>query len=140
MNQICRICSKSKPKEAFTEKSHSFHACKLCNKKPRPRSDEHNQLDEIFSMLAPSRIAKKEVLRLEVLAGSTIPKVALHAGLILELAQVKPYKRGRYWFLDQRYPELLKKLEDVGLVYHPSQENPESPEDSSGKHHQKFVP
>jgi hypothetical protein len=117
MEQLCRICSKYKPKAAFTEKSLSLHTCKACSKMPRPRTKERNQLDEIFAMLTQSRIFKKDTLRLEELAGSTIEKVALHASLLLEVAMVKPYKRGRNIFLEERYPELLSKMEQEGMIY-----------------------
>ncbi len=84
---------------------------------PRPRTKERNQLDEIFVMLTQSRKTKKDTIRLEELAGSTIAKVALHATLMLEVAMVKPYRRGRKVFLEERYPDLLGKLEQMGLIY-----------------------
>jgi len=117
MEYICRICSKPRPESAFTEKSHSLHTCKKCNILPNLRTEERNQLDEIFKIFTLTRISKKDSLRLETLVASKYPKVSLHAVLILEVSQLRPYKKGRHAFLEQKYPDLAKKIEEAGLAY-----------------------
>jgi len=119
MEYICRICNQPKPESAFTEKSHSLHTCKKCSILPNLRTEERNQLDEIFKIFTLTRIAKKETLRLETLAASKYPKVSLHAALILEIAQLRPYKKGRHTYLEKHYPELAERIVKAGLAYPP---------------------
>lgn len=42
--------------------------------------------------------------------------VASLAAIVLKVARVKPYRTRRFKFLAQRHPELLRELEDTGLV------------------------
>lgn len=117
MEYICRICNQPRPEYAFTEKSHSLHTCKKCNVLPNQKTEERNLLDEIFKILTQTRISQKDTLRLKDLSKSKYPKVSLHASLILEIAELRPYKKGRHNFLEQKYPELAKKIEEAGLAY-----------------------
>lgn len=117
MEYICRICGQPKPESAFTEKSHSLHTCKKCNILPNLRTEERNQLDEIFKIFTLTRIAKKDTIRLETLVASKDPKVSLHATLVLEVAQLRPYKKGRHTFLQKNHPDLAEKIEEAGLAY-----------------------
>ncbi|PKL43097.1 MAG: hypothetical protein CVV41_11885 [Candidatus Riflebacteria bacterium HGW-Riflebacteria-1] len=117
MEYICRICNQPKPESAFTEKSHSLHTCKKCNILSNLRTEERNQLDEIFKIFIQTRISHKDTVRLKDLGNSKYPKVALTATLIFEVAQLRPYKKGRHAFLEQKYPELAKKIEEAGLAY-----------------------
>ena len=50
------------------------------------------------------------------MAKSDNPQVASLAEIALEVARIKPYKTRRLKFLAQKHPELLRKLEDTGLV------------------------
>ena len=117
MEYICRICNQPRPESAFTEKSHSLHTCKKCNILPNLRTEERNQLDEIFKIFTQTRVSHKDTVRLKDLASSKDPRVSLHATLILEVAQLRPYKKGRHAFLEKNYPELAKKIEEAGLAY-----------------------
>ena len=117
MEYICRICSKLRPKTAFTEKSHTLHTCKACYVLHHLRTEERKQLDEIFGIFTQTRITKSDKARLEILGTSRDPKVSLHANLILEASQLRPYKKGRHTFLEQKHPDLAKKIEEAGLAY-----------------------
>ena len=44
------------------------------------------------------------------------PHVARIAAMVLRFARVKPYRTRRLKFLAQKHPELLRELEDTGLV------------------------
>jgi len=44
------------------------------------------------------------------------PHVATLAAIVLRVARVKPYRTRRLKFLAHRHPELLRELEDTGLV------------------------
>jgi len=117
MEYICRICNQPRPESAFTEKSHSLHTCKKCNVLHNQRTEERNLLDEIFKILTQTRISQKDTVRLKTLSASKYPKVSLHANLILEIAQLRPYKKGRHNFFEQKHPELAKRIEEAGLAY-----------------------
>ena len=117
MEYICRICSQPRPESAFTEKSHSLHTCKKCNILPNQRTEERNQLDEIFKIFMQTCISNKDTVRLKALSTSKDPKVSQHATLVFEVSQLRPYKKGRYAFLEQKYPELAKRIEEAGLFY-----------------------
>ncbi len=117
MEYICRICNQPRPESAFTEKGHSLHTCKKCNILPNQKTEERNLLDEIFKIFTQTRISHKDTLRLIALSTSRYHKVSLNAALILEIAQIRPYKKGRHNFLEQKHPELAKKIEEAGLAY-----------------------
>jgi hypothetical protein len=51
------------------------------------------------------------------MAKSDNPQVASLAEIVLEVARIKPYKTRRLKFLARKHPELLRKLEDTGLVF-----------------------
>ena len=119
MEYICRICNQPRPESAFTEKSLSLHTCKKCNILPNLRTEERNQLDEIFKIFIQTRISHKDTVRLKTLANSKDPKVSLHANLVLEASQLRPYKKGRHTFLEKNCPELSKRIEEAGLAYPP---------------------
>ena len=70
-----------------------------------------------FSGLCASRtFRKKNVVRLEQMVKSENPHVARLAAMVLRVARVKPYRTRRLKFLAQKHPELLRELEDTGLV------------------------
>ena len=63
-----------------------------------------------------SHISEKNVVRLEQMVKSENPHVVTLAAIVLRVARVKPYRTRRLKFLAQRHPELLRELEDTGLV------------------------
>ena len=54
---------------------------------------------------------------LERMAKSGNPQVASLAAIVLDVARIKPYKTRRLKFLAHKYPELLGKLRDMGLIF-----------------------
>ncbi|RZB38489.1 MAG: hypothetical protein SRB2_00237 [Desulfobacteraceae bacterium Eth-SRB2] len=112
----CRICGKTRPNEKFSGKGHRNHICKECARKPKTERDEIDQTEEIFSFMNQSHISKKNVERLTVLADSENEKVSELANIVLEMARVKPYKKRRLKMLARERRDLLKKLDETGLV------------------------
>src|ERR1700747_1420955 len=45
------------------------------------------------------------------------PQVASLAAIVMEVAKVTAYKKRRLKFLAHKHPELLRKLEETGLVF-----------------------
>lgn len=116
MGHYCRICGRERPNEQFSGKGHKIHVCKRCQAKPKTERQSIEDQDDIFGFLKQSHISEKNVTRLRQMAKSDNPHVAGLAAIVLEVARIKPYKTRRLKFLSQKHPELLRKLEDAGLV------------------------
>ena len=112
----CRICGSRKPNEAFSGKGHRIHICKKCARLPREKREEIEQKDEIFNYLRQSHISHKNVSRLRKLAASPNEQVAELAGVVLEVAKIRPYKKRRLKVLGRNNRDLLRKLDETGLI------------------------
>ena len=84
---------------------------------PKEEREAVEQEEEIFQYLRQSHISKKNVTRLKELSESSNRRIAEHAALVLEIARIKPYKKRRLKVLARTRRDLLKKLEDIGLIY-----------------------
>jgi NMD protein affecting ribosome stability and mRNA decay len=116
MGHYCRICGRERPNELFSGKGHRIHVCKRCNAKPKSEWQVIEDKDDIFGFMHQSHISERNVARLEQMTKSANPQVASLAAIVLKVARVKPYKSRRLKFLAQMHPELLRNLEDTGLV------------------------
>ena len=112
----CRICGAIKPNENFSNKGHRNHICKECSRKPKVEINEIDMEHEIFGYLKQSHISDKNVKRLKQLVDSESDKIAKLANIVLEVADVKPYKRRRLKVLARERRDLLQKLEETGLI------------------------
>jgi hypothetical protein len=112
----CRICGRIRPNEKFSGKGHRNHICKECARKPKTEIDKIEQKEEIFKYLQQSHISKKNVTRLSMLAESENQKIAELAGIVLEVARVKPHKKRRLKVLARERRDLLDKLDETGLI------------------------
>jgi hypothetical protein len=75
------------------------------------------QEDEIFGFLRQSHISDKNISRLETLCKSSNPRISELAGIVLEVAKVKPYKKRRLKVLARKRRDLLAKLDETGLIF-----------------------
>ena len=116
MGQYCRICGRQRPNEKFSGHGHKILVCQECSVKPKEERETIEQADEIFGFLSQSNISKKNMRRLTILKESLNSDVSKLAGIVLEVAAVKPFKRQRLNFLGRRHPLLLRKLEETGLI------------------------
>jgi len=116
MGHYCRICGRTRPNEKFSGKGHRIHICKECARMPKEKREAIEQKDEIFGFLKQSHISKKNVSRLKTLSGSPNPRIAELAGIVLEVALVKPYKKRRLKVLARERRDLLAKLDETGLI------------------------
>jgi len=73
--------------------------------------------DEIFNFLRQSHISSKNVARLNELVLHSDKKIAKYAGIVLRVAEIKPYKRRRLGVIAREDRELLKELEETGLIF-----------------------
>ena len=83
---------------------------------PKKERESIGQKDEIFNFLRQSHISDKNVSRLEHLQGSEDKEVSNLAGIVLEVAKVKPYKKKRLKHLARERRDLLDKLDKTGLI------------------------
>lgn len=116
MGHFCRICGRSRPNEKFSGRGHKTHVCKDCAQLSKERRDAIEQQEEIYGFLKQSHISARNLMRLEDLAESNNPETAEYARLVIEVAQVKPYKRRRLEVLAKKRPDLLRRLEETGLI------------------------
>jgi hypothetical protein len=100
----------------FSGAGHRALICKACQAKPKAEIDAIQQAEEIYGFLRQSHISVKNLDRLHALTSSPDQRVADWANITLEVALIKPYKRKRLGFLAAAHPELLKKLEESGLI------------------------
>jgi hypothetical protein len=117
MGHYCRICARERPNEQFSGKGHKIHVCKRCQAKPETERRAIEDQDDLFRFPKQSHISEKNVIRLGQMAKSDNPRVASLAEIVLEVARLKPYKTRRLKFLAQKHPELLRKLENTGLIF-----------------------
>jgi hypothetical protein len=117
MGHYCRICGRERANEQFSGKGHKIHVCKRCQRLPKTQRRAIEDRDEIFGFMEQSHISRKNVTRLEKLARSEEPRVAGLAALVLEVARVTPYKRRRLKILARQHPDLLRKLDEAGLLF-----------------------
>jgi hypothetical protein len=117
MGHYCRICGRERPNEQFSGRGHKIHVCKRCQAKPKTERRAIEDQDDIFRFLKQSHISEKNAIRLGQLAKSDNLQVASLAEIVLEVARLKPYKTRRLKFLAHKHPELLRKLEDTGLIF-----------------------
>ena len=113
----CRICGSIKPNEAFSGKGHKNHICKKCSQRPKNEIDAIDQKEEIYNFMCQSHISKKNISRLNSLVESADEEVAKLAGIVLDVAKVKPYKKKRLKFLAREHSDLLAKLDETGLIF-----------------------
>lgn len=116
MSHYCIICGRSRPSEKFNGKGHKNHICKDCAKLPKEEIENMEQMDEIFKYLEQSNISLKNISRLVKLSESTNAEVAECAAIVLEVAKVKPHKKGRIKFLAGKHRNILNKLYETGLI------------------------
>ncbi|MHB9071749.1 MAG: hypothetical protein ACYC54_15425 [Sedimentisphaerales bacterium] len=112
----CRICHCLRPNEAFSGKGHQIHICKRCARLPKEEREQIIYEEEIFNFLHQSHITEENISRLRKLVISPYGQIAELAGIVLEVAKIKPYKKKRLKELAGKRPDLLHKLENTGLI------------------------
>ena len=117
MGHYCRICACVRANEQFSGRGHKIHVCKRCQRLPKSQRRAIEDRDDIFGFMQQSHISKKNLARLEQLAKSETAQVARLAAIVLEVALVTPYKRRRIKILARNHRDLLRKLDETGLVF-----------------------
>jgi ribosome-binding protein aMBF1 (putative translation factor) len=117
MGHYCRICGRARANEKFSGKGHRVHVCKDCARLPKEHREAVEQEQEVFGYLKQSHISDKNLRRLRTLASSDQPRIAELAAIVIEVAEVKPYKKRRLKVLARERPDLLAALNRTGLIF-----------------------
>ena len=112
----CRVCKVRKLRDEFPGMADKGRVCKACAKVSTGERLGIRHEEEIYHFLRQAGLTKKTQERLDYLAQSKNPKTQELAKLMLQVAEVAPYKKGRFKILSELAPDLLKKLQDLGLV------------------------
>ena len=116
MGRFCILCSRIRPNEAFGGKAERARVCRNCRRMPREKRDAVLHEREILGFLEQSHISPKNLARLRALGRSENPRIANLACLVLEVAAVTPYRRRRIRTLARERRDILKRMEEVGLI------------------------
>ena len=116
MGHYCRICNRRRANEKFSGKGHRDHVCKECQRLPRETRKHIEELDEILGFLTQSHISSKNIDRLKILVESSDKEVAGLASVVLEIGEIRPYKRRRLKVLATEHKDLFARLEDLELL------------------------
>ena len=117
VGHFCRICLTVRPNEAFSGNGHRIHVCRKCAALPKLEREAIEQEQEIFGFLQQSHISAKNIARLTTLSSSSNARIAELAGIVIEVAKVKPHKRHRLRVLAKERRDFLLKLEQTGLIF-----------------------
>jgi hypothetical protein len=90
--------------------------CKECRKLPQATRRHVEETDEILGFLTQSHISDKNIGRLKILVESSDQEVAGLASVVLEVGQIRPYKRRRLKILAKEHKELFARLEELRLL------------------------
>ncbi len=110
MGHYCWMCGKVRPNEAFSGRGHRRHLCKRCARRPRAERERIQATRDLQGYLAQKRISGENIARLRALCESDDEGIQHAARLILEVALIKPHKRGRTRYLRENRPDLLARL------------------------------
>jgi hypothetical protein len=113
MGHYCRICGRMRPNEAFRGRGRATHVCKRCQQLPREQRERIETMDDLLNFLEQSNISHKNIAWLRTLKDHSAPEIQSLAGVILEIALVKPRKRRRWKFLRKEHPTLFEKLRQI---------------------------
>lgn len=116
MGHYCRICGRERANEKFSGRGHRTHVCKDCASKPKTELAEIEHEEAIFGFLHQSHVSAKNLDRLHSLQTSTNARISDLAITALEVATVTPFKKRRLLVLAKKRPDLMKKLEETGLI------------------------
>jgi len=116
LGRLCILCSRIKPNEAFGGKGERARICRKCRRMPREKRDAVLHEREILGFLDQSHISPRNLARLRVLGRSENTLIANLAHLVLDVGAATPYRRRRIRTLARERRDILKRMEEVGLI------------------------
>jgi hypothetical protein len=119
LGRFCILCSRIRPNEAFGGKGERARICRNCRRMPREKRDALLREREIPGFLEQSHISPKNLARLRALGRSENTRTANLAHLVLDVGAATPYRRRRIRSLTRERRDILKRMEEVGLIMPP---------------------
>ena len=116
VGHYCRICHRERANERFSGKGHRDHVCKECKRLPHATRRHVEEVEEILGFLTQSHISDKNIGRLKILVESSDQELSSLASAVLEIGQLRPYKRRRLKVLAKEHKDLFARLEELGLL------------------------
>ena len=116
MGRFCAICGRVRPNEQFSWGRRVRAVCKPCKRLPKADRDWILAREEIRGFMRQSRISKKNVARLQILAASKDERIRGEAELVAAIAQVAPGRRNRFRHVCRENPDLYADLIVKGCV------------------------
>jgi sugar phosphate isomerase/epimerase len=116
LSRFSIVCERARPNEAFGGKGRRARICRKCRRLPRAQQDALLHEREILGFLGQSHISDKDTARLRALTASADARVASLATLARDVATIAPYRRRRIHTLVRQRRDLLKRMEDAGLI------------------------
>lgn len=116
VGHYCRICHRQRANERFSAKGHRDHVCKECKRLPQATRKHNEQVAEILGFLTQSHISSMNLERLKMLAESSDEEVASLARVVLEIGEIRPYKRRRLKVLAKEHKDLFARLDELELL------------------------
>jgi hypothetical protein len=116
MGRFCILCACVRPNEAFGGKGERARICRWCRRLPRTKRDALQCGQEIVSILEQSHVSDKNLARLRALASAPDAFIANLAAVVLDVSVVTPYRRRRFRILARQRRDLLKRMEESGLI------------------------
>jgi hypothetical protein len=116
MGRFCILCAAIRPNEAFGGKGRRARICRKCRRLPREQQAALLNENEMHGFLEQSHISKKNVARLRTLAQSDNERIAKLAAVMLEVARFAPYRHHRTRNLARERHDVLRRMEEVGLI------------------------
>lgn len=116
MGHYCWVCDSLRPNEAFSGKGHKQHVCKKCVKLSEQERERIKALQNMSGFLKQPNISEKNISYLRKQCSFPDEEVQRYAKLVLDVARIKPKKRGRIKYLVKHHRSLLGELEESGLL------------------------
>ena len=114
MGRTCQICGRSRPNEQFGGKGQRARTCSQCRQRPIEERRRILTTEEVHGFLNQSRISAKNIKRLEELVAIDEAEFQSLSSLVLQIATVRPGKRGRWKAIQQQHGDLFKQIVDCG--------------------------
>jgi hypothetical protein len=112
----CRICHRERANERFSGKGHRTHVCMECQRLPQATRKHIEEVAEILGFLTQSHISSRNLERLKILGESSDEEVACLARVVLEIGEIRPYKRRRLKVLAKEHKDLFARLDELELL------------------------
>ncbi|MGH8304987.1 MAG: hypothetical protein ACRETG_05195 [Steroidobacteraceae bacterium] len=116
MGRFCILCSRVRPSEAFGGKGERARICQQCRALPAAKRDALKHEREILGFLEQSHVSDKNIRRLRALTSSGDSRISSLAAVVLNVSVVTPFRRRRIHTLARKHRDLLKRMEQSGLI------------------------